>query len=92
MMVFRSPQYYKELQKYRREKELRERNNSDQSISLSPGDGQVGRSTGPGLKLQASEDSTANSTRGRVAEPEATSRKPQAPSDKHQAPSDKPQA
>ena len=51
MMVFRSPQYYKELQKYRREKELRERNNSDQSISLSPGDGQVGRSTGPGLKL-----------------------------------------
>ena len=27
--------------------------NSDQSISLSPGDGQVGRSTGPGLKLQA---------------------------------------
>ena len=50
-MVFRSPQYYKELQKYRREKELRERNNSDQSISLSPGDGQVGRSTGPGLKL-----------------------------------------
>ena len=50
-MVFRSPQYYKELRKYRREKELRERNNSDQSISLSPGDGQVGRLTGPGLKL-----------------------------------------
>ena len=90
MMVFRSPQYYKELQKYRREKELRERNNSDQSISLSPGDGQVGRSTGPGLKLQASEDSTANSTRGRVAEPEATSS--QAASDKLQAPSNKRQA
>ena len=40
--VFKHPKYYKEL---------RSRNNSDQSISLSPGDGQVERSTGPGLKL-----------------------------------------
>ena len=41
-------------------------------------------------KLQAGEDSTANSTRGRVTEPEATSS--QASSDKHQAPSRKRQA
>jgi hypothetical protein len=46
-------------------------------------------------KLQAREDSTANSTRGRVAEPQASSVKPQAPeasSGKHQAPSNKRQA
>jgi len=43
-MMFRHPKYYKELRK---------RNKSDQSISLSPRDGVVGRSTGPGLKPQA---------------------------------------
>jgi hypothetical protein len=46
-------------------------------------------------KLQAREDSTANSTRGRVAEPQASSVKPQAPeasSGKHQVPSSKRQA
>ena len=41
--MFRHPKYYKELRKLR--------NKSDQAISLSPGDGQVERSTGPGLKL-----------------------------------------
>ena len=76
-MVFRSPQYYKDLRKYRREKELRERNNSDQSISLSPGDGQVGRSTGPGQKHQApSSKPQASSTK--LLEPQAASVKPQA--------------
>ena len=75
-MVFRSPQYYKELRKYRREKELRERNNSDQSISLSPGDGQVGRSTGPGLQ-QAIEESVPHNDIE-----EASSNKPQASSTK----------
>ena len=84
MHVFKHPKYYKELRK---------RNKSDQAISLEDSTESVcGVRPDPGPKLQASEDSTANSTRGRVAEPEATSRKPQAPSDKHQAPSDKPQA
>ena len=46
-------------------------------------------------KLQAGEDSTANSTRGQVEEPQASSdklTKSQASSGKHQAPSNKPQA
>ena len=82
--MFRHPKYYKELRKLR--------NKLDQAISQEAATAAVGVRPDPGLKLQASEASPANSTRGRVAEPEATSRKPQAPSDKHQAPSDKPQA
>ena len=84
--MFRHPNYYKELRK---------RNKSDQAISESSRDGESERATGPGHKLQAREDSTANSTRGRVAEPQASSVKPQAPeasSGKHQAPSSKRQA
>jgi hypothetical protein len=85
--MFRHPKYYKELRKLR--------NKSDQAISKEPATAGNQRSPGPGLKRQASEDSTANSTRGRVAEPEASSDKlkePQAPSDKPQAPSSKRQA
>jgi len=86
--MFRHPNYYKELRKLR--------NKSDQAISDSP-ESRVRDSVrpGPGPKRQASEDSTVNSTRGRVAEPEASSNKlkePQASSGKHQAPSNKPQA
>jgi len=86
--MFRHPNYYKELRKLR--------NKSDQAISDSP-ESRVRDSVrpGPGPKRQASEDSTVNSTRGRVAEPEASSNKlkePQATSDKHQAPSSKHQA
>ena len=84
--VFKHPKYYKELRK---------RNKLDQAISLRAHDGERERATGPGPKLQASEDSTANSTRGRVAEPEASSNKlkePQASSGKHQASSNKRQA
>ena len=80
--MFRHPKYYKELRKLR--------NKTDQAISLRARDGECERATGPGHKLQASEDSTANSTRGRVAEPEATSS--QASSGKRQAPSRKRQA
>ena len=89
--MFRHPKYYKELRK----RALAERNKTDQAISSEAGDGKRERATGPGLKLQAREDSTANSTRGRVAEPQASSVKPQAPeasSGKHQAPSSKRQA
>ena len=84
--MFRHPKYYKELRK---------RNKSDQVISETKPTGDGERAPGPGLKLQASEASTANSTRGRVAEPQASSVKPQAPeasSDKRQAPSNKRQA
>ena len=72
MHVFKHPKYYKELRK---------RNKSDQAISSCSGSTESAqRAPGPGPKLQASEDSTANSTRGQVAEPEAASSKPQAPS------------
>ena len=82
------PKYYKELRK---------RNKSDQVISRGDSTEAGRRSPGPGPKLQASEDSTDNSTRGRVAEPEptssqATSGKRHAPSNKRQAPSRKRQA
>ena len=67
MHVFRHPKYYKELRK---------RNKLDQAISDSP-ESRVRDSVrpGPGHKLQAREDSTANSTRGQVAEPQASSAK-----------------
>ena len=66
--MFRHPKYYKELRK---------RNKSDQAISLSPGDGQVERSTGPGQKHQApSTKPQASSTK--LLEPQAASVKPQA--------------
>ena len=71
--MWHHPKYYKELRKLR--------NKLDQVIS--PGSESSAlprRAPGPGPKLQASEDSTANSTRGQVAEPEAASSKPQAPS------------
>ena len=94
--MFRHPKYYKELKEFGkrgdRGKPTAASPDTDQAISQEAATAAVGVRPDPGLKLQASEDSTANSTRGRVAEPEATSRKPQAPSDKHQAPSDKPQA
>ena len=70
MHVFKHPKYYKELRK---------RNKSDPAISLRAHDGERARATGPGHKLQAREDSTANSTRGQVAEPQASSAKLQAP-------------
>ena len=69
--MFRHPKYYKELRK---------RNKSDQAISLKARDGECERATAPGHKLQAREDSTANSTRGQVAEPQASSAKQQAAS------------
>ena len=67
--MFRHPKYYKELRK---------RNKSDQVISRGDSTEAGRRSPGPGHKLQAREDSTANSTRGQVAEPQASSAKLQA--------------
>jgi len=66
--MFRHPKYYKELRKLR--------NKSDQAISYGTAStDDAGVRPGPGLKLQAREDSTANSTRGQVAEPQASSSK-----------------
>ena len=79
MHVFKHPKYYTELRK---------RNKSDQAISQEAATAAVGVRPGPGHKLQAREDSTANSTRGQVAEPQASSAKLL----KHQATSLKPQA
>ena len=78
-MVFRSPKYYAELRKFRKEQELRKlRNNSDQAISSCSNSTELAqRSPGPGLKLQAATHDLA----------EATGLKPQAPSAKPQAPS-----
>jgi len=75
--MFRHPKYYKELRKLR--------NKSDQAISYGTAStDDAGVRPGPGLKLQAREDSTANSTRGQVAEPQASSSK-QMTSSKRQA-------
>ena len=68
--MWHHPKYYKELRK---------RNKSDQAISNSSATAPAQRAPGQGLKLQAREDSTTNSTRGQVAEPQASSVKLQAP-------------
>ena len=78
MFEFKHPKYYKELRKLR--------NKLDQSISSSPGDGQVERSTGPGHKPQAPSVKLSNQPS------EAPSNKLQAQSDKLQASSRKLQA
>ena len=52
-MVFRSPKYYAELRKFRKEQELRKRNNSDQAISDEASTEATSVRPGPGLKLQA---------------------------------------
>ena len=94
MHVFKHPKYYTELRKRNREV-LRSGRGlavnqaphvSDQSISLSPGDGQVERSTGPGPKPQAPSVKLSNQPS------EAPSNKLQAQSDKLQASSRKLQA
>ena len=71
--MFRHPKYYKELRK---------RNKSDQSISLSPGDGQVGRSTGPGLQATSSKQQAIEETVPHNDIEEAASAKLQASSAK----------
>ena len=79
MHVFKHPKYYEEFRKRakRYQKELRERNKSDQVISKSSHDGESERASDPGHKLQA---------------PSVKPQAPEASSDKPQAPSSKPQA
>ena len=85
--MWRHPKYYKELRKRNRDlselqrvKPERSVPQSDQAISYDDSTESQGVRPGPGLKLQAREDSTANSTRGQVAEPQASSSKQQASS------------
>jgi hypothetical protein len=99
--MFRHPNYYKELRKRNKEtqqelqrildKPGRSVSNSDQSISSSPGDGQVKRSTGPGLKPEASSDKQ-QATSNKPQAPSLEKKEPQASSPKQQASSSKPQA
>jgi hypothetical protein len=72
MHVFRHPKYYEEFRKRakRYQKELRERNKSDQAISDEASTEATSVRPGPGLKQQASSSKR-----------QATSDKPQAPSD-----------
>ena len=93
--MFRHPKYYKELRKRNRvaRNPMGGYSQTDQAISTDRSRDKssvtpIERSPGPGLKLQAREDSTANSTRGQVAEPQASSAKLL----KKQATSIKPQA
>ena len=88
--MWHHPKYYKELRKRNKSDQAISEDASTEATSVRPGPGQSSKrqaATGPGAscKLQASEDSTANSTRGQVAEPEAASCKHQASSLKHQA-------
>jgi hypothetical protein len=86
MHVFKHPKYYEEFRQRakRAQKELRERNKSDQVISKEPATAGNQRAPGPGLKPQASSV--------KPQAPEASSDKRQAPSSKLQAPSHKHQA
>jgi hypothetical protein len=79
MHVFKHPKFYEEYRKRakRYQKELRERNKSDQVISKSSHDGESERASDPGHKQQASSV--------KPQAPEALSGKRQAPSSKRQA-------
>ena len=84
-MVFRSPKYYAQLRKFRKEQELRKlRNNSDQAISDEASTEATSVRPGPGLKLQA--------TSVKPQAPSESSNKPQASSPKQKGSSFKPQA
>ena len=77
-MVFRSPKYYAELRKFRKEQELRKlRNNSDQAISEDASTEATSVRPGPGLKLQATSHKQQASSSKRVKQ-QARIFKPQA--------------
>ena len=85
MFEFKHPKYYKEL---------RERNKSDQAISLKAHDGECERAPDPGLKLPGPRP-ISNANKGLIHRRQAPSNKRQASSAesvKPQATSVKPQA
>ena len=83
MHVFKHPKFYEEFRQRakRCQKELRERNKSDQVISKSSHDGESERAPGPGHKPQSS-TKLVNACIDQE-EPQAPSTKPQAPGFKH---------
>ena len=85
MHVFKHPKYYEEFRKRakRYQKELRERNKSDQVISKSSHDGESERAPGPGHKQR---DSQVVNQVKLSSQSQAPSSKPQASSFKRQAP------
>ena len=88
MHVFKHPKFYEEFRQRakRCQKELRERNKSDQVISESTHDGESERAPDPGHKHQASSSKPQAPSIKLSNQPEqATSRKLQAPSYKRQA-------
>ena len=88
MHVFKHPKYYEEFRKRakRYQKELRERNKSDQVISNAEATAASERAPGQGHKHQAPSVKLSNQP------VQASSDKHQAPSSKLQAPSHKQQA
>jgi len=88
MHVFKHPKFYEEFRQRakRCQKELRERNKSDQVISESTHDGESERAPGPGHKPQATSSKPQAPSIKLSNQPEqATSHKLQAPSNKRQA-------
>jgi len=88
MHVFKHPKFYEEFRQRakRCQKELRERNKSDQVISKSSHDGESERAPGPGHKPQATSSKPQAPSIKLSNQPEqATSHKLQAPSNKRQA-------
>ncbi len=69
MFVFKHPKYYKEL---------RERNKSDQAISLRAHDGECERAPDPGHKHQASSSKQQASSKPEPVQVQASSAKRQA--------------
>ena len=95
MHVFRHPKYYEEFRKRakRYQKELRERNKSDQVISDEASTEATSVQPGPGHKPQATQTQKEISySSDKNQEQQASSRKLQAPSSKRQASSRKRQA
>ena len=88
MHVFKHPKYYEEFRQRakRAQKELRERNKSDQVISKEPATAGNQRAPGPGLKQQAP------SSKLQAPSVKLSNQPEQASSDKRQAPSSKRQA
>ena len=87
--MFRHPSYYKKLRERNKSGRVISEQQATASSMRAPGPGQqlgevqpCDRKATPSSKLQAREDSTANSTRGQVAEPQASSSKQQASSRK----------
>ena len=77
-MVFRSPQYYAKLKKFRKEQELRKlRNNSDQAISDEASTEATSVRPGPGLKVSSTK-LQASSTKRQAFEPTCSIAKRQA--------------